>query len=51
MESSFSIGELPWTNEEMILHLEEFSDLYKHRPIKDNQGGQLSAQLFYYQCQ
>jgi hypothetical protein len=44
---SFSIGTLPWTNDELISHLEEFSELYKKRPISDNQGGQLSAQLFY----
>lgn len=44
---SFSIGSLPWSNEELISNLEEFSKLYENRPINDNQGGQLSAQLFY----
>ena len=46
-QNSFGIGKLLWSSEEMISHLEEFSELYKSRPIKDNQGGQLSAQLFY----
>ena len=46
-KESFSIGELPWTYDDLISNLKEFSILYQDRPILDNQGGQLSAQLFY----
>lgn len=44
---SVSIGKHPFDLEDMVAHLEEFHDLYQHRPIKDNDGGQLAAQLFY----
>ena len=44
---SQSIGEFPFSKEEMISNLEEFARLYEHRPIKDNFGGQAAAQLFY----
>lgn len=42
-----SIGIPPFDINDMISHLKEFYELYLNRPIKDNQGGQLSAQLFY----
>ena len=41
------ISEIPFAKEDMIGHLEEFYHLYQHRPIKNNHGGQMSAQLFY----
>ena len=41
------IGEQPWSYEEMRELLKEFSEVYKKRPIQNNHGGQLSAQLFY----
>lgn len=44
---SHSVGEMPFSREEMVNSLQEFADLYRHRPIQDNQGGQLAAQLFY----
>ena len=44
---SASIGNTPFDKKDMINHLKEFYYLYKERPIKDNNGGQLSAQLFY----
>ena len=43
----FSIGKHPFDRSDMVAHLEEFHELYQHRPIKDNDGGQLAAQLFY----
>jgi hypothetical protein len=42
-----TIGKPPFDRTDMVAHLNEFADVYKNRPIKDNQGGQLSAQLFY----
>lgn len=44
---SHSIGEMPFDRQDMIDSLEEFHELFKDRPIRDNQGGQLAAQLFY----
>ena len=41
------IGNSPWSHDEMRELLKEFSEVYKSRPIKNNHGGQLSAQLFY----
>jgi len=46
-QHSFSVGSLPWTSEQIKELLEEFYYLYQRRPIKDNDGGQLAAQLFY----
>lgn len=42
-----TIGEIPFDNKDIIDSLEEFSYIYQNRPIIDNNGGQLSAQLFY----
>jgi hypothetical protein len=42
-----TIGNLPFDRKDMIEKLDEFSEIYKERPIRDNHGGQLSAQLFY----
>ena len=44
---SHSVGEMPFNRTDMINALQEFHDLYKSRPIKDNSGGQLATQLFY----
>lgn len=46
-EHSFAVGNMPWTNQEFIDLLEEFHELYGRRPIRNNDGGQLAAQLFY----
>ena len=43
----FQIGTAPWDYDEMRELLKEFSSIYENRPIKNNHGGQLSAQLFY----
>lgn len=44
---STSIGDCPFDLNDMVNHLEEFHEVYQRRPIKDNNGGQLAAQLFY----
>ena len=41
-----TIGEVPFSREEMVSTLEEFSSLYAHRPIKDNAGGMRSPHMF-----
>lgn len=46
-QHSFSVGDMPWSNEEFVQLLEEFHELYQTRPIRNNDGGQLAAQLFY----
>lgn len=46
-EESFSIGKFPWKLEDLIVELDHFAKLYQTRPIKNNQGGQMAAQLFY----
>ena len=40
------IGNIPWTNKEIIDELDTFSDLYNKRPIKVNNGGMLSPHCF-----
>lgn len=45
-KDTHQIGQLKWTREELISNLEEFSNLYQHRPIKVNEGGMLTPQLF-----
>lgn len=46
MGKSVVIGQVPWSREELIGKLEEFSSLYADRPIKDNTGGMLSPHMF-----
>jgi hypothetical protein len=41
-----SIGDAPFSREQMLDSLEEFSALYAERPIKDNAGGMKSPHLF-----
>ena len=40
------IGNLPWTREEMIGALSEFTTIYATRPIKHNVGGMLAPHMF-----
>jgi len=47
MTFSYFIGKSAWDRDDMTLYLQEFLDVYKHRPIDDNSGGQKAAQLFY----
>lgn len=41
-----SLGQPPWTRENMIDSLEEFASLYAHRPIADNVGGMKAPHVF-----
>lgn len=41
-----SIGEPPWTREEIIDSLDEFSAIYADRPIQDNKGGMKAPHMF-----
>lgn len=40
------IGEPPWTNGEILSGVDEFTELYGHRPIEDNHGGMRAPQMF-----
>jgi len=42
----FEIGSVPWSRDEMIASIEEFSLLYDRRPVRDNEGGMMSPHLF-----
>ncbi|MFC1548832.1 hypothetical protein ACFL5E_02615 [Candidatus Omnitrophota bacterium] len=42
-----SIGDVPWTYEEMEQDLKEFAGIYRNRPIKNNIGGMNSSHMFY----
>lgn len=46
MPELVSIGNPPWSREEMVGSLKEFSELYEERPIRDNGFGMLSPHLF-----
>ena len=41
------IGTIPWSRDDLLGALEEFSKIYEQRPIKDNRGGMKAAQMFY----
>ena len=41
-----TIGEAPWSREDMMEKLEDFSSLYDNRPIKNNSGGMFSPHMF-----
>jgi hypothetical protein len=41
-----SIGKPPFITEDLVDYLDEFLDLYKDRPIQDNEGGMLSPHMF-----
>jgi hypothetical protein len=44
------IGNVPWNNNDIINYLDDFLDLYKDRPIKNNQGGMNSVHYFATYC-
>ena len=46
MSTNVTIGDVPWSREDMKGDLQEFSLLYDERPIKDNSGGMLSPHMF-----
>ena len=46
MESLRKIGNPPWSRDETIASLDEFSALYAKRPISDNQGGMQAPHMF-----
>ena len=46
MSETVSIGEVPWTEDDLRAGLEEFARLYAERPIKKNRGGMTSTHLF-----
>ncbi len=46
MTGVVTIGEVPWSREDMVRKLPEFALLYEHRPIKNNAGGMLSPHMF-----
>ena len=47
MGNVIEIGQVPWTREDMIEKLEEFTSLYEKRPIEDNTGGMKSSHIFF----
>lgn len=40
------IGKVTWNNEDIRNYIDDFLDLYKDRPIKNNQGGMLTPHCF-----
>lgn len=40
------IGDVPWSRDEMVAKLKEFSEVYAKRPIAENVGGMRSPHLF-----
>ncbi len=46
MSNVVSIGQVPWSREDMLERLEEFASLYEKRPIEDNTGGMKSPHMF-----
>jgi len=46
MSNIMILGQAPWTREDIIGKLEEFSSLYDDRPIRDNAGGMHSPHMF-----
>lgn len=46
MEGVVTLGEVPWSREDLREALEEFSALYEARPIKDNLGGMRAPHAF-----
>ena len=42
-----SIGNVTWTREDLINKLDDFVDIFKQRPIKNNLGGMKSTHMFY----
>jgi len=46
MSGLITIGKPPWSREDITASIDEFSDLYAKRPIKDNQGGMKAPHMF-----
>jgi len=44
--TSFTPAGLPWTRKEIISSLDEFMEIYKKRPIQDNNGGMKAPHMF-----
>jgi len=40
------IGNPPWTRDEILESIEEFSEIYSKRPIRDNSGGMKAPHMF-----
>jgi|TARA_B100000959_G_C14885251_1_gene584314 hypothetical protein len=45
---SFTKGQANWDNNDILEELENFIKLYEKRPIKNNKGGMLFTQMFYF---
>jgi len=45
---SFEKGSPSWNNNDILKELENFIQLYEKRPIKNNKGGMLFPQMFYF---
>jgi hypothetical protein len=41
-----TIGQVPWSREDMLAKLQPFEVLYRRRPIRDNTGGMLAPHMF-----
>ena len=46
MNGVVKIGNPPWTRDEIVASIDEFSAIYAGRPIKDNQGGMKAPHMF-----
>gem|GEM_PF-506857 len=46
MNRPASIGQAPWTREQMLAQLQTFASLYEARPIEHNDGGMLAPHMF-----
>ena len=47
MQFDIGVEQVKWTQENLIDALEEFSELYKQRPVANNDGGMASNHMFY----
>ncbi len=46
MNPPVTIGQPPWSREEILNGLDTFAEIYATRPIKDNRGGMKSPHMF-----
>jgi hypothetical protein len=46
MQNIRAIGEPPWSREDLRNKLREFAELYKQRPIENNEGGMRSPHMY-----
>ncbi len=44
----FEKGNINWNSVDILNELDNFVSLYEQRPIKDNKGGMLFAQMFFF---